>query len=271
MGSIKPGRFKIKKNATILSVMKTIKSGKNIPYKFTIIPGWNKYKLMQSLIDERVLCNKNKKHPNFKIIEQEIKTKLNIRNSIEGMFLADTYLYNQKCNLAILKLAHSNLEKALDTIWSNGENELKKVYKNKYSSLIMASIVEKETGVAKERSVIASVFTNRLKKHMRLQTDPTVIYGIGLSYNGNITRKNLKTKTPYNTYRIKALPPTPICMVNTKTIASVFANKKTNYLYFVAKGNGEHKFSSTYREHTRAVRKYQLRRKKSYHSEPIKK
>jgi UPF0755 protein len=131
-------------------------------------------------------------------------------------------------------------------------------YSSAYEGLIMASIIEKETGIAQERALISGVFVNRLNLKMRLQTDPTVIYGMGENFDGNIRRKDLKAATPYNTYVIKGLPPTPIAMPSKLAIDAAFNPVETQQLYFVSKGDGSHKFSSTLQEHNIAVRKYQL-------------
>lgn len=177
----------------------------------------------------------------------------------EGLFLADTYLFTQGTSASIiLARAHDALIAFLNEQWETRQVELP--ISSAYDALILASIIEKETAVASERSLIAGVFANRLTKNMRLQTDPTVIYGIGPSYDGNITRKHLRTATPYNTYVIKGLPPTPIAMAGKAAINAALHPDDTDALYFVSKGDGTHKFSTTLEEHNAAVRKYQLKR-----------
>ena len=160
------------------------------------------------------------------------------------------------------------MEKVLEEEWSHREEGLP--YKNAYEALIMASLVEKETGTANERALISGVFVRRLQMKMRLQTDPTVIYGLGKKYTGNLRSHHLKdSNNRYNTYRHKGLPPTPIALAGRDAIHAALHPTKSDALYFVAKGDGTHYFSSTLKEHQQAVRKYQIRqRKKNYSSAP---
>ena len=158
------------------------------------------------------------------------------------------------------------MREVLDNEWQSREDGLP--YQSPYEALTLASIVEKETGVGSERSQIAGVFVRRLKKGMRLQTDPTVIYGLGDQYQGNITRRHLKQETPYNTYLIKGLPPTPIAMPGREAIHATLHPAEGDALYFVAKGDGSHYFSATLEEHLQAVRRYQLQRRSNYRSSP---
>lgn len=180
----------------------------------------------------------------------------------EGLFYADTYFFHAgEKDITILQRAHKRLNEVLDRQWQQRKKDL--IYHDRYEALIMASIIEKETALDSERSLIAGVFQNRLRRGMRLQTDPTVIYGMGTRYKGNISRGDLNEKTPYNTYIIYGLPPTPIALVDERTIKAALNPKKSDYIFFVAKadGTGAHYFSVTYEEHRKAVAKYQLRRK----------
>ncbi|MGH1470213.1 MAG: endolytic transglycosylase MltG [Cellvibrionaceae bacterium] len=186
----------------------------------------------------------------------------------EGWFFPDTYQYSMGAtDKIILKQAHERMRDVLATEWDRREENLP--YKNAYEALIMASIVERETGQASEREEIAGVFVRRLQKKMRLQTDPTIIYGLGDQYDGNIRRRHLTQKTPYNTYVINGLPPTPIALPGREAIYAALHPDDGKTLYFVAKGDGSHQFSETLEAHNKAVREYQIkRRKKDYQSAP---
>ena len=173
----------------------------------------------------------------------------------EGRFLAETYQFTTgTSDLAILQRAYRDLEKVLEREWAGRAAELP--YKTPYEAVIMASIIEKETAIAAERPVIAGVMVRRLRKGMRLQTDPTVIYGIGEGFDGNLRRTDLRRDTPYNTYTRKGLPPTPIATTGVDAIHAALHPTTGKALYFVATGDGGHKFSATLKEHNRAVRAY---------------
>ena len=176
-------------------------------------------------------------------------------NNMEGWLYPDTYNYTpNSTDLELLKRSATRLQKALDKAWNERDENLPLA--DPYQMLILASIVEKETGIAAERPQVASVFINRLKANMKLQTDPTVIYGMGESYTGNIRKKDLETITPYNTYMIEGLPPTPIAMVSESALQAVAHPAKTDFYYFVADGSGGHKFTRNLNEHNKAVQEY---------------
>ncbi|WP_372986418.1 endolytic transglycosylase MltG [Marinobacter sp.] len=185
----------------------------------------------------------------------------------EGRFFPDTYLFaSSDSDLDLLKRSFNRMETVLAEEWKNREEGLP--YDSPYEALIMASIVERETGVPHERDEVAGVFVRRLEKGMRLQTDPTVIYGMGDNYQGRIGSKDLRTYTPYNTYRIDGLPPTPIALPGQEAIHAALHPKDGDSLYFVARGDGTHKFSRTLAEHQKAVREFQLNRRDDYRSSP---
>lgn len=177
----------------------------------------------------------------------------------EGWFFPDTYFIDsQSSDLDLYKRAYQKMVQYLSAAWETRQAGLP--YKTAYEALIMASIVEKETGVEVERPQIAGVFVNRLRLGMRLQTDPTVIYGMGSRYHGNITRRDLLTDTPFNTYTRNGLPPTPIALPGLASIQAALHPATTKALYFVANGQGRHVFTNTLEEHNKAVRAYQLKK-----------
>jgi UPF0755 protein len=182
-------------------------------------------------------------------------------NSLEGCLLANTYFFDYMTNAShIIKRAYKNMQIVINEEWQ--DRYIDTTYESPYEMLIMASIIEKETAVESERGLISGVFDNRLKRNMRLQTDPTVIYGVGASFDGNLTRKHLRQKTPYNTYVIKGLPITPIAMAGPASIKAAAKPDVTEAIYFVAKGDGTHQFSETLAQHNAAVRQYQLNKGK---------
>ncbi|GGE59591.1 hypothetical protein GCM10011533_10200 [Streptosporangium jomthongense] len=185
----------------------------------------------------------------------------------EGRFFPDTYLFtSSESDLDLLQRSFRRMETVLAEEWENREQGLP--YDNAYEALIMASIVERETGAPHEREQVAGVFVRRLQKGMRLQTDPTVIYGMGDKYKGRIGSRDLRTHTPYNTYRIDGLPPTPIALPGREAIHASLHPGSGKALYFVARGDGTHKFSNTLAEHQEAVRAFQLNRRSDYRSSP---
>lgn len=185
----------------------------------------------------------------------------------EGRFFPDTYLFTgSESDLDLLRRSFQRMDDVLAEEWENREEGLP--YDSAYEALIMASIVERETGAPHERKQVAGVFVRRLQKPMRLQTDPTVIYGMGDKYKGRIGSRDLRTHTPYNTYRIDGLPPTPIALPGREAIHASLHPGSGKTLYFVARGDGTHKFSNTLAEHRKAVRAFQLNRRSDYRSSP---
>ena len=251
---MKTGDYLLTSNLTSEEFLNNIFNGKVIQYSLTVIEGWSFNQLLEALNNHPQI-----KHTIAEISKEEIMLKLGLAGiHHEGQFLPDTYHFpKQLTDIEFLKRAHLSLQSILKEEWKNRATGL--LYKNSYEALIMASIVEKETGKAIERDQIAGVFVRRLEKRMRLQTDPTVIYGMGDKYKGNIRKRDLLQDTPYNTYRRRGLPPTPIALPGRDAIHAALHPAEGNALYFVARGNGSHQFSATLKEHNKAVIKYQLK------------
>ncbi|MFQ2221525.1 endolytic transglycosylase MltG [Aeromonas enteropelogenes] len=253
--AIKSGTYEIKEGAPLKETLSLFASGKEFHFSLTFVEGsrfedWQK-QLSSAPYLERLTVEQS---------EDELARELGIENGkLEGWFLPETYAYTTHASdLSILRRAHQDMEAFLQQSWEKRQANLP--YKTPYEALIMASIIEKETGKPEERAQIASVFVNRLRLGMKLQTDPTVIYGVKDRYDGNIRRSDLTDKNPYNTYVIDGLPPTPIAMPGKASIEAALNPKSTDYLYFVAKGGGAHYFSKTLDEHNRAVREYILKK-----------
>lgn len=258
------GRYQVAQTDTPKSLLDKMRAGDVITFSITLIEG-HTFKQMR----QRILENSNIVPILGGLSDSEVMARVSGNKDLhpEGQFYPDTYRFSYGVSdLEVLGRAHSKLKSVLESEWQQKAEGLP--YKSAYEALIMASIVEKETAVGSERPQIAKVFVERLKLGMRLQTDPTVIYGMGDQYQGNITRRDLKTKTPYNTYRIDGLPPTPIAMVGREAIRAALNPEGERALFFVAKGDGTHYFSKTLQEHNRAVRKYQMRRSSNYRSTP---
>ena len=261
---VKAGEYRLKNGLTPLELLSQFIEGRSIQHAFTIVEGWSLNELLAALAQESKL-----EHTLDLASKAQLHHALELKEkSAEGLFFADTYHFSRSdSDVSILKRAYLRMQEVLAEEWENRSKSLP--YKNPYEALILASIVEKETGLAEERGEIAGVFVRRLKKKMRLQTDPTVIYGLGESYNGNLTRKHLNTRTPYNTYVIFGLPPTPVAMAGREAIHASLHPKDGDSLYFVAKGDGSHYFSSSLKEHNEAVKKYQWKRRADYRSAPM--
>lgn len=262
--SIQAGEYIIEPDMTPLEIAAIFVKGKVKQYPFTIVEGWSFKQLIVALGADLRLQHSLKGKSNTEIMESIGHPG----EHPEGRFLPDTYHFPAgSTDKLFLQRAYEAMDKVLKKEWQNRKTGLP--YKTPYEALIMASIVEKETGVAHERKQIAGVFVRRLEKNMRLQTDPTVIYGMGEKYTGNLRKKDLKKETPYNTYRIKGLPPTPIALPGEAAINAALHPHDDETLYFVAKGDGSHYFSETMEAHNKAVRKYQVRqRKANYRSAP---
>lgn len=253
---IQVGEYAFKEGMTPRDILQDITSGKTVQYSFTLIEGWNFRELIQELNRCQDLV-----HTVNDLSPKQIMEKLGYPGQHpEGRFLPDTYYFPRgTTDVEFLKRAYTAMESFLDFEWQNRQPGLP--YKDAYEALTMASIVEKETGLASERPAIAGVFVRRIQKRMRLQTDPTVIYGLGAKFDGNLRRRDLVNDTPYNTYRHNGLPPTPIAMPGKDSIRAALHPDDGDALYFVARGDGSHEFTSNLKDHNQAVVKYQLKGK----------
>lgn len=247
--NIKVGEYQLGETMKPDQLLSQLSKGVVIQYAFTIVEGQNIHEILNNLANDSRLI------PLEEFSDQQLLLKLGIESpSIEGWLFPETYYFSKGDSaLSILLRAKESMESVLAEEWHDRSTNLP--YDSPYQALIMASIIEKETGIAEERDEIAGVFVRRLRKNMRLQTDPTVIYGIGPEFNGDITRRDLKTPTAYNTYVIKGLPPTPIAMPSQASIYAALHPAAGNTLYFVADGSGGHYFSETLEEHQLAVRR----------------
>lgn len=248
---IKAGTYWVEPNQSLATVLTQLKTGKEYQFSITFVEGSRFSEWQQQLEQAPYLALELSN-----LSEKEIAEKLGIdRPKLEGLFLAETYHYTAgMSDFDILGRSHNALVSVLDTEWKAKSENLP--LKSSYEALILASIIEKETAIDSERERVSSVFVNRLKRGMRLQTDPTVIYGMGDKYDGNIRKKDLRTPTAYNTYTINGLPPTPIAMAGPASIKAALHPETSRYLYFVADGTGGHKFTKSLVEHNKAVRAY---------------
>ncbi len=263
MTKIKAGEYELAQKESPLSLLARFQSGNVVQHQITLVEGLTYAEFIDVL-------HSHKRIKQILGTEEDVKLFLDAGielDHLEGWFYPDTYQFTSgDSDLDLLVRAYQKMRERITSEWRGRDESLP--YETPYAALIMASIVEKETGAAFERKQIAGVFVRRLRKNIRLQTDPTVIYGMGDAYQGNITRKDLKTYTLYNTYMIKGLPPTPIAMPGGKAIHAALHPAGGEALYFVAKGDGTHKFSKTLEEHLEAVSKYQLKRRSDYKSVP---
>jgi UPF0755 protein len=252
---IKAGEYQLQPGTTLPELLTQLVAGKVVMNAFTIIEGMTAKELI-SAVQQHPKLTKTSETLTTDIVMAELG---DTDKNAEGWFLPETYHFpTGTSDLEFLKRAYQQMQDALEKEWAEREEDLP--YKTPYEALIMASIIEKETGIAEERPEIAGVFVRRLKIGMRLQTDPTVIYGMGENFDGNIRRKDLRTDTPYNTYTRGGLPPTPICLPSVESIHAALHPAEGKALYFVATGkDGRHVFSSNLRDHNNAVRRYQLK------------
>ena len=253
--TLQAGNYTLNKNVSPYQLLLSLNNGKATQGSITFIEG-RTFAQMR----EKMARNDALKQTVSTLSETEIlKLVGSNRSKAEGLFFPDTFYFDRNtADTVILQRSYDAMQSKLEAAWQKRAPNLP--YKNSHEALIMASIVEKETGKASERAMIAGVFINRLRIGMRLQTDPTVIYGMGDEYKGNIRKKDLQKDTPYNTYTRDGLPPTPIAMPGLAAIEAALHPEETKALYFVGKGDGSHAFSSSLQEHNRAVVKYQLKK-----------
>jgi UPF0755 protein len=265
MSHIKAGEYAVSPEMNALQLLDDMNKGKAVFKKVTLIEGWTTAEAINAIQQaEGIIATLNARDMQQVLKAVGADTQY---QHYEGIFYPDTYKYHSGSrDVDILKKAYLRLDSELNAAWALRAKNLP--YNNAYEALIMASIIEKETAVGEERGQIAGVFVERLNKGMRLQTDPTVIYGMGDSYDGNIRRRDLLAPTPYNTYTINGLPPTPIALATKASIQAALHPLLNGNIYFVAKGDGYHYFSKTLKEHQKAVREYQLKRKSNYRSAP---
>ena len=259
LNKVKAGTYSLTGVKTLQDLLDMINSGKEAQFSVKFIEGktfkeWRK-NLENAPHLKQTLQGKTDKEIMALLDIPAVAKAVYEWNNMEGWLYPDTYNYTpNSTDLELLKRSATRLQKALDKAWNERDENLPLA--DPYQMLILASIVEKETGIAAERPQVASVFINRLRANMKLQTDPTVIYGMGESYTGNIRKKDLETITPYNTYMIEGLPPTPIAMVSESALQAVAHPAKTDFYYFVADGSGGHKFTRNLNEHNKAVQEY---------------
>ena len=259
LNKVKAGTYSLTGVKTLQDLLDMLNSGKEAQFSVKFIEGktfkeWRK-NLENAPHLKQTLQGKSDKEIMALLDIPAVAKAVYEWNNMDGWLYPDTYNYTpNSTDLELLKRSTTRLQKALDKAWNERDENL--LLADPYQMLILASIVEKETGIAAERPQVASVFINRLKANMKLQTDPTVIYGMGERYTGNIRKKDLETMTPYNTYMIEGLPPTPIAMVSESALQAVAHPAKTDFYYFVADGSGGHKFTRNLNEHNKAVKEY---------------
>nr|WP_240483754.1 endolytic transglycosylase MltG [Methylobacillus sp. MM3] len=254
-GDIKAGNYELRAGMTNYDLFLMITDGITSQRSIVFIEGWT-----FAQVREALNRHEDVRHLSMPMTNEEILRQIGATENVaEGLFFPDSYFFDSgMSDLDILKRAYETMQRKLAKAWEGRAPGLP--YRTPYEALIMASIVEKETGLASERPMIASVFLNRLRIGMRLQTDPTVIYGLGETFDGNLRKRDLLQDNEYNTYTRSGLPPTPIAMPGMAAIEAALHPAQSKALYFVGKGDGSHAFSSSLHEHNRAVTRYQLRR-----------
>ncbi len=251
LARFKAGTYRLEQGMTVRALLELLASGKEAQFPRRLVEGQRLSEWLAELRSAPYITH-TLKDDQF----ATLAAALNIEpRMLEGYFYPDTYLYTANTSdIALLQRAHTRMTALVDKLWQDRMENLP--YKNPQEMVTMASIIEKETAIGTERERVASVFINRLRTGMKLQTDPTVIYGIGEKYTGTLTRKDLETPTDYNTYTISGLPPGPIAVPSKATLEAAAHPEKTDYLYFVADGKGGHTFTTNLASHNRAVQVY---------------
>jgi UPF0755 protein len=260
---LKHGEYLLPQKSTAASMLQQLRSGSVVQYQVTLPEGITLDKALDILSNEEKLESTLEGSGDPRIADL-----IKPQTHPEGLFLPDTYQFTRgDTDWSIVQRAHQAMLRTLQEEWHQRAEQLP--FETPYEALIMASIIERETGLPQERELIAGVFTRRLQKAMLLQTDPTVIYGLGENFDGNLQREHLnEIENSYNTYRHPGLPPTPIALPGRAAIHAALHPDSSDALYFVARGDGGHAFSATLNEHNQAVRKYQLQRPNNYRSTP---
>jgi UPF0755 protein len=255
MDGLHAGEYVVAHGITPRQLLQRMAKGGVIQHAFTIVEGWTFRELRAALAKQETLA-----HETATLSDAELMAKIGAPGlHPEGQFLPETYKFPKGwSDTRLLERAHAALQQTLEREWAGRDEDLP--LKTPAEALVLASIVEKETGRADERPRIAGVFVRRLERGMLLQTDPTVIYGLGASFDGNLTRVHLTTDSPYNTYMRPGLPPTPIALAGKAAIAAALHPAPGDEIYFVSRGDGSHEFTATLEEHSRAVARHQLRR-----------
>jgi UPF0755 protein len=250
--AIKAGSYEITPGITQWQLLRILTHGDVLLSNVVLIEG-RTFREFRTILD----ANPDLRHDTAGLTDREVLARIGAtEQQPEGLFFPDTYLFaKQSSDLVVLKRAYQAMQRRLAAAWQGRDSSLP--YASPYEALIMASIVEKETGLDADRPMVAAVFVNRLRLGMLLQTDPTVIYGLGSRFDGNLRKRDLQDDTPYNTYTRTGLPPTPIAMPGLASLQAALQPKHSDALYFVARGDGSSQFSRTLDEHNRAVAKYQ--------------